>query len=434
MRIGIRREDKSPFERRVPLTPAHVAKLAGRGGLDFEVEPSEIRAFDVADYAEAGADPSADLSACDIVFGVKEIPIEMFRTGQAYVFFSHTIKAQEYNMPMLARMMELGCTLIDYERIADEQGRRLVFFGNFAGSAGMIDALWTLGRRLKSREMGNPFTAIKQSLHYADLADAKNALAELGDTLARDGLPEGIEPLVCGFAGYGNVSRGAQEIYDLIRPQEITPEALHELPASAKGCYKVVFREEHMFERIDDSRPFDLQEYFDHPELYRGVFGQHLPRLSMLINCIYWTTQCPRLVTRGDLQGLFGEAVPPRLEVIADISCDIEGSIECTLRATDPGHPVYVYDVAKDAVIDGVEGNGPVVLAVDILPCELPIDASEYFGDSLLPFLPSLAGVDFTKSFEQSGLPEEFKRATILYQGELTKPYTYLDEHVRKHL
>jgi alpha-aminoadipic semialdehyde synthase len=180
-----------------------------------------------------------------------------------------------------------------------------------------------------------------------------------------------------------------------------------------------------MVERIDASKQFDLQEYYKHPELYRSAFFRHAPHLTLLVNCIYWEPKYPRLITREQFHELYA-GDKPRLRVIGDISCDIDGSVACTVRSTAPDSPIYVYDPRSGETRDGVEGHGPVVLAVDFLPCELPVDASEFFSRSLLPFIPALARADFSAKLADSGLPPELQRATIVYHGQLTEPYQYL--------
>jgi alpha-aminoadipic semialdehyde synthase len=253
----------------------------------------------------------------------------------------------------------------------------------------------------------------------------------VGASIERDGLPEALRPLVCGFAGYGQVSSGAQEVYDLLPVEEVSPEDLATAPRAANVCYKVVFREEHMVERIDAAQPFGLQEYYDHPDRYRACFFPHVRHLTVLANCIYWEPKYPRMVTRDQLRDLFGGRGKPRLRVIGDITCDVDGSLECTVRATEPDNPVYVYEPASGQARDGVAGHGPVVLAVDFLPCEVPVDSSNAFSQALSPFIPALAAADFTGPLAASGLPPELQRATIVYQGELTEPYRYLEQYVR---
>src|SRR5512137_349524 len=147
--IGIRHEDKYELETRAPLTPSHVERLVKQKKLDIVVQSSEKRVFTDDEYIKAGAKISKDLKKCSVIFGVKEIPESVFEQDKTYVFFAHVIKGQFYNMPMLKRMMELKCNLIEYERVVDEQGKRLIFFGHYAGLAGMINSLWSLGLRLK---------------------------------------------------------------------------------------------------------------------------------------------------------------------------------------------------------------------------------------------------------------------------------------------
>lgn len=146
--IGVRREDKSDWERRTPITPAVAAPLREQHGIQVVVQPAPQRAFTAAEFEAAGAQVQEDLSGCPVVLGIKEIPKSAFLPGQAYVFFAHVIKGQPFNMPMLQRMLDLGCTLIDYEKVTDDAGRRLIFFGWHAGVAGMLETLWTLGQRL----------------------------------------------------------------------------------------------------------------------------------------------------------------------------------------------------------------------------------------------------------------------------------------------
>jgi alpha-aminoadipic semialdehyde synthase len=211
--IGIRREDKSDWERRAPLTPEHVRRLAG-DGIDIHVQRSAKRAFADDDYAGAGARLGDDLDGCRVVMGVKEIPPDELRSDTTYLFFSHTTKGQPHNMPMLRRLIELGATLIDYENVVDDRGLRLIFFGRHAGYAGMIDGLWALGRRLELEGHTTPFAELRPAHAYADLDEARAAIAAAGERIRDRGLPETLHPLVFGITGTGNVSSGEREILD----------------------------------------------------------------------------------------------------------------------------------------------------------------------------------------------------------------------------
>jgi alanine dehydrogenase len=430
--IGIRREDKSEWERRVPVIPQDAANLQQEHGLQVIVQSSDIRAFTDDEFAQAGITVQESLSSCPVIFGIKEIPKELFEPDKAYVFFAHVIKGQPYNMSMLQRMLDLGCCLIDYERVVDEKNRRLIFFGWHAGVAGLINTLWTLGQRLAWEGIPTPFTDLKQTHTYHDLAEAKETLTRIRARLESEGLPEQITPLIIGVAGYGNVSRGVQEMLDLLPVIEIEPEEVASVAASPDysrhHVYKVVFKEWHIVEPLSPDEPFELQDYYNHPDKYRGIFHRYIPYLTVLVNAIYWTKAYPRLVTKAYLKDLFAGQDTPRLRVIGDVSCDVEGAIECTVKATEPGDPTYVYNPRTGQTTDGYEGPGVVIMAVDILPSEVPRESSADFSRILTPFIPAIAQCDFSAPFEECNLPPEIKRAVIAYQGKLTPAYEYIQD------
>lgn len=426
--IGLRRETKSPWERRTALTPP-LAQALVTAGHQVLVERCARRVFSEAEYVAAGCTLVETLPACQVVFGVKEVPGELLVPAAAHLFFAHVIKAQPYNMGMLQQIREVGATLLDYERICDAAGRRLVFFGRFAGLAGMIDTLWTFGQRLVHEgQTETPFAAIKPAHAYAGLEEACAAVRALGETIRREGVPAALHPLVIGVTGNGNVARGVQEVLAFLPCEEVSPDDLADLVArgsetSDRCVYRVTFSEEHLAAR-QDGGPFVLQDYYDHPEQFEGTFARYHPHLSMLLNCIYWTDAYPRLVYKRELPDLV------RCKVIGDISCDVGGSIEATLLATEPGDPVYTYDPTTDAPRMGVAGPGPVICAVDILPAELPRDASEAFAAALEPFALGIAGASYQGSLAESGLPEPMQRSCIVWRGELTPEYAYLAEHL----
>jgi alanine dehydrogenase len=429
--LGIRREDKNKWEARVPLIPEHVAQLVAHG-YRVIVEPNPIRCIHDSEYARVGAELDDDLSHCDVIFCVKEIPKEKIIPDTVYVFFSHVIKGQEHNMPMLRRLLETNCTLLDYERIVDEQGQRLVFFGRFAGMAGMVDGLWALGQRLAHDGIENHFIPIRTALGYFEVEKAKTALRTLGDRYKRNFVAPELAPLIIGISGYGNVSRGAQEILDCLPVTEIAPAEVPEIATRGGDgtIYKVVFHEEHMFERTDGG-PFELQHYYQHPEKYRSKFEQYLPHLTMLVNSIYWDSRYPRLVTRKFLRELYADE-EPRLKVIADISCDLEGSVEATVEATTPEDPVYTYDVESGTAVYGRGGKGPAIMATDNLPCEFPVDSSRYFSETLLPFIPEIADADYTDGMEALKFSYPIKKALLALHGELTPDYEYINRYLHE--
>jgi len=434
-RLTLRREDKNDWERRVPLTPAHVAALIEDHDLDFDVERFSRRAFDDREYARLGARLVDDLEGAEVVLGIKEIPPKLFREHTVYLFFSHTTKGQAQNMPSLQRLLDLECTLLDYEQVVDERGRRLIFFGKHAGYAGMIDALWMLGRRFAARGLETPFHHVRLAHEYSGLDEATHHLSRLGERLREHGLPGELRPLVVGFTGSGNVSEGAQEIFDRWPTLEILPEELAELRVDLDRprnvLFKVVFRREHRVRRKDGGA-FDAAEFDAHPERYVNGMDRWLRYLTFLVHGSFWSPDHPRLVTRADLASIWADGAP-RLEGIADISCDIGGGIEVTVRPTRPDDPCYVWDLDKGRPVDGFDGRGPAILAVDNLPCQLPAESSEHFGDGLARFAPALARCDWTVPFEDLRLPPELKRAILVHRGALTPGFAGLAASLAEH-
>jgi len=434
-RVAVRRETKSPWERRTPVTPDLARKLVTQSNLEILVQPSSRRVFHDKEYVRAGATMSENISDAAVVVGVKEIPPELFLPGMAYVFFSHVIKGQPHNMPMLQQMLDLGCTLIDYEKICDETGRRLIFFGRFAGLAGMIDTLWALGRRLESEGFTTPLTDIEPAHAYESLHEAKHAVRAVGERIASEGLLADLLPMTFGVAGYGNVASGVREILAELPTREIAPADLGStLTDPSRRCiYQTTFREEHLVKPRTAGGAFDLQDYYDHPDGYMPSFEQYLPHLTVLMNCTYWDERYPRLVTKDQLRTLFTAGSQPRLKVIGDLGCDVEGAVECTLKCTELSDPVYVYEPQTETIESGVEGNGPVVLAVDILPAELPREASEEFSETLAHFIPALARADYSVEFGDLDLPPELLGAVIVHRGRLTPDFAYLEQHLQAH-
>jgi alpha-aminoadipic semialdehyde synthase len=433
--VGIRREDKNKWERRAPLIPADLARLEAGHNLRFLVQPSPIRVYREEEYRAAGIEVNEDLGPAQIILAVKEVPTSLIAPGKVYAVFAHVVKGQLFNMPMLRRMLDLGCSLVDYEKIADEQNRRLIFFGRHAGYAGMVETLWVLGQRLASQGMQTPLTQVQHAYAYPDLDAAKGHLTDLGKQILRIGLPQPLRPLVIGISGYGNVSRGAQEVLDCLNVREIS---VPELPTEARTnsewgeIFKVIFREEDMVRPRAEAGTFDLRDYYANPERYRSCFEEHLPYLDLLVNAIHWEERYPRLVTREWVRRNYGAGLRPRLKVIGDISCDIEGSIELTTKAAMPDSPCFVYDPETDTIRDGVSGIGPAVMAVDNLPCEFPRESSDYFSSVLRDMVSSLAAADWEADFTQLQLPPHLKKAVVVYQGELTPAYRYLQEHIDK--
>jgi alanine dehydrogenase len=419
-------------ERRVPLVPGDIAELGEKFGIKTIIQPSEIRVFKDEEYQNAGAEINEDLQAADAIFAVKEIPDHLLKKGQTYLFFSHTIKGQPYNMEMLKRLMELECNLIDYELIVDETGSRLITFGRFAGIAGLIETLYAYGQKMKLKGLDTPFAGLKQAYQYETLEEAKTHVTTIGQMISKGGLPEELRPLTVGLLGYGNVSKGAQEIFDLLPFTSIQPsqlkQSLAEIGSDNTKLIKVVFKEEDLVKPVTGT--FNLQEYYDHPEGFKSIFDTYLSDINILINGVYWTEKYPRFVTRENLKDTINSPGSTGLQVIGDISCDINGSIEITRESTMPDKACYTYHADSDSFTEGIDKNGATVMAIDNLPCEFPRDASNTFSKELKVFVDGTCAADFNESFDKLSVPSAIKNATILHNGRLTEKFEYLRKYL----
>lgn len=429
--IGLCREDDNRWERRAPLVPEDVQRLVREHEFEVVVQSSSLRIFPDSAYASAGARIDGSIAGCDLVMGIKEIPADMLRPGGACMLFSRLSgdAAAQNDMATLRRLKSRGCTLIDYERITDERGRGLVYMGRYTGLAGMIDTLWALGQRLKLEGYDTPFAHVKQACRYDDLRAARAAIMNIGEELRDRRLPAIIRPMVFGFAGSGNVSRGAQEIFDLLPHREITPFELASgtgLSDARSELVKVVFQEEHTVRPKDENSPFVPSEFFRHPKRYTSDFVRYLDHLSVLVNCISRAPGSPRLITKDDAARMWENGRRPRLCVIGDISGNINDSIEFVSVGTLPDAPVYVYEPQSDDIAYGVDGHGPVVVSVADPACELPKEASEGISKALMPFMEHLAHVDLNAPIEKSCLPAALRRAVVLWRGKLTPEHEHL--------
>ncbi|XP_022754742.1 alpha-aminoadipic semialdehyde synthase-like isoform X1 [Durio zibethinus] len=436
--VGILSESVNKWERRVPLTPSHCARLlhSGRektGVARIVVQPSTKRIHHDSLYEDVGCDISDDLSTCGLILGIKQPKLDMILPDRAYAFFSHTHKAQKENMPLLEKILAKRVSLYDYELIVGDHGKRLLAFGKYAGRAGIIDFLCGLGQRYLSLGYSTPLLSLGASYMYPSLAAAKAAVISVGEEIASQGLPSGICPLVFVFTGSGNVSHGAQEIFKLLPHTFVEPSRLPELfgkvrnlnsPArTSKRVFQVygcVVTSRDMVEHKDPSKIFDKADYYAHPEHYNPVFHEKVaPYASAIVNCIYWEKRFPRLLSTQQLQDLMRKGCP--LVGISDITCDVGGSIEFVNETTSIDLPFFRYDPLTDSYHHDMEGNGILCSAVDILPTEFAKEASQHFGDILSQFVGSLAS-----TADVSKLPAHLKRACIAHGGALTSLYEYI--------
>lgn len=445
--IGVRREDLSKTgEKRVAITP-HTAASLLRANHTVLIQPGihylsreNKRAFSDQDYVAAGATINENLSEAEIIFGLKEVEIDALLPNKTYLFFSHTHKGQVKNRPLLKAMMEKKITLIDYELIVDEKNTRLVTaFTYFAGYAGMTDSLWTLGKRWDMRGIASAFSQIPQSIEREDLPKIRKDITAAGTLIAEHGTPLSQPPVVITILGRGKTSAGSQSMLEHLPTEYITLDQLEEVYRSGdrRKVYVLVLGIREMF------RPKQGQEYLvegatkqeynraytSQPEHFESNMDRVIPFTTILMNCILWSPEFPRLLTRQETASWW---TPERtLEVIGDITCDPEGSIQFS-KETWITDPVYIYDPETNQQTDGFEGNGIAVMAVTNLPCEFPGDASTQFSSELFDLIHQLAAADHdAASLSAAGFPEPMRKATILWKGELTEGYRYMEEYVK---
>ena len=433
-KLLIRAEDKNRWESRTPIVPEGLKEIITQTDAVVFVEQSDKRFAKESEYIAIGAKISSDMSPGDVILGIKEVPVEKIIDNKTYLFFSHTIKGQSSNMELLQKIIDSGSTLIDYEKIVNSKNQRLIFFGPYAGSAGAIDILSILGEKWAAKSIDTPFAKIKPAHAYPSLAVALEKVREIGKEIQEKGLPEEISPFTIGMLGYGNVSQGAQQVFDCLPIDIVLASDIKSSKTAQNGDSKrismVIFKEEDLVQPQDNSKQFSLSEYYEHPDKYESCFEQYLDCFTLLVNAVYWTNRYPRFVTWDGLKKLAEKKDTIKLEAIADISCDINGAVECTVKSTDSDSPAYLVDPYNKTISDDLNGDGIALLAVDNLPCELPHDSSTFFSKQLATFVPNLLKANYETSLEESNLAPELKRATIVYNGKLTESFQYLQAHL----
>ncbi|MDH5396748.1 MAG: NAD(P)-dependent oxidoreductase [Cyclobacteriaceae bacterium] len=397
--IGIIKEGKIPVDHRVPFTPAQVAQIKKQyPDVGVKCQSSALRCFSDDDYMRSGTEIVDHMRDCDILFGVKEVPLDELIPGKTYFFFSHTLKAQPYNRKLLQEILKKKITIIDYEALIDEHNNRVVAFGRYAGIVGAYNALWTFGKRY------NLFH-IRRAHECFDFEDMKTEFAKVK-----------LPPIKIALTGGGRVAKGALEVLYGLGLRKV----------SAKDFLKKEFKQP-IFSQLNsrdiyrraDREPFERREFFSDPALYESRFLPFARRADVLIAGAYWDPRAPKLFTREDmLKRKF------HIKVIADITCDINGSIPSTKRACTIADPIYDYCPSDDSIEPPLSDEGQVtVMAIDNLPCELPRDASNDFGRDLInKVLPHLLG---------AGNHQMIENATIASNGSLTKKFDYLSSYVK---
>jgi len=398
MKIGLIREGKIPEDKRVAFTPRQLKTLLGRypEKLEFLVEPSPIRCYSDEEYREAGITLREDLSSCDILMGIKEVPTDQLMPNKTYVFFSHTIKEQAYNRRMLQDILEKNIKLLDYELLKNEQGNRTVAFGRWAGIVGAYNGLWTYGK--------------KSGLFDLKRAHACFDRTELDEQLKMVQLP----PIKIVVTGQGRVARGVKEILVRVGIRQVSPsEFIHQY--FDEPVFTMLTSSDYNRRKTDGG--FDKEEFYQNPENYESHFLKYAEVSDILIAAAFWDQRAPKLFEQKDIQ-----SEDFNISVIADISCDIEGSVATTIKASSIQEPVYDIERESFSVLPAFGKQQSIsVMAIDNLPTELPRNASEEFGEQLMEnFIPELL----------KPTSKILEKATIAKEGDLTLEFMYLKDFV----
>lgn len=401
LKIGIIREGKIPPDRRVALMPEQCVELQKQyPHISFYIQPSDIRCFTNKEYLEKGLPLTEDLSHCDVLFGIKEVPIHLLIPGKSYFFFSHTLKQQPHNQKLLQTILEKKVEMIDYETLTDRMGNRLIAFGKYAGIVGTYNALLLYGKKCNCYDLKPANQCFDMSEVFTELEKVK------------------LPPLKIVVTGMGRVGKGSTMILDKVGVKRVEPdEFLHQ--EFQYPVYTLLSSKDYNI-RLDDSG-YDRDEFYAFPEKYKSNFKRFLHLSDIFIAAAYWDPRAPKLFTREDmLKDNF------KVKIIADITCDINGSVPSTLKPSTIYDPAYDYNPVNHCIEPIFSGDKNVtVMAIDNLPGELPRDASKDFGNQLITHI-------FPILSNHSDPEEILSRAMMTTkEGDLTPRFSYLKEYAK---
>ena len=398
MKIGIIREGKVPPDQRVPLTPEQCAEVLVRFPyIELAVQPSDVRRITDAEYTEAGVQLQEDLSDCDVLFGVKEVPVDQLIPEKTYFFFSHTYKLQPYNAKLLRACIDKKVRLIDYELLKRPGGQRIIGFGRFADIVGTYNAFRTYGAHHGTYDL-------PRAIECADRKEMEGHLAKVQ-----------LAPTAkIALTGHGRVGNGAREILEAMRIREVHPvDYLRE--DFGEPVFTHLDLEDYNRRRGDGG--FDFDEFCSDPIDYESTFMAFARSTDLFIAGPFWAAGSPFLFTREDVRD-----EDWRISVVADISCDIDGPVASTVEPSTIADPMYGYDPVKECRVPFRTPGSVGVMAVDNLPCELPRDASADFGATLVKHI-----IPLVVEGDAQGILEGASETNLA--GKLTPAFAYLSEY-----
>lgn len=397
MKFGIIKERKNPPDRRVVFTPEEASRLLKEHPeVELKVESSDIRIFNDDEYRSQGLNVTDDISDCDVFFGVKEVPVEALIPGKKYFFFSHTIKKQPHNRKLLQAILEKNIDLYDHETIVDADNRRLIGFGRYAGIVGAYNGIRAFG--------------IKFELFNLPKAETLSGKSDLVARLKRQILP----PIKIVLTGHGKVGMGAKEILDGMKVKEVTPEDF----LSKKYTQPVYAQIDVLdYNKRIDGKVINKEDFYNNPQDYTSDFERFSKVADIFMAGHFYGNGAPVILTREMLN-----SKDNKIKIVADISCDVDGPIASTIKASTIAEPLYGYLPSEHKEVEIYHPAAIVVMAVDNLPCELPKDASEGFGEMFMEHvIPAFFNGD------KDGI---LQRAKITENGKLTKRFEYLQPFV----
>lgn len=399
MKIGIIREGKVPQDARVVLKPSQCAFLRETEGANLVVQQSPIRCYTDEEYRKKGVPVVESVEDCDILIGVKEVPIEQLLADKTYFFFSHTIKEQPYNRELLRTVLAKNIRLIDYEALVDRNGKRLIAFGFFAGMVGAHNALLTYGRRT------GEFSLIRMKDVF-DYGQVKKTYSNID-----------WPPIKIVLTGKGRVGTGAAKVLDDMGIRRVTPEQYLTVDYS-EPVYTQIDYDKYVRPRPGSGR--NLSDFYEHPEDFESVFAPYAKVSDVMINGVYWDNRAPVFFTREEMR-----SDDFKIQTIADITCDIApvSSIPSTLRATTIDNPFMGYDPFSEQETEPFQKGSIDMMTIDNLPNELPRDSSTSFGQQFIEHIwPEIA----SNSFDSGVL----LRGTVAVDGQLGPEFEYLKRYV----
>jgi saccharopine dehydrogenase (NAD+, L-lysine forming) len=400
VKIGIIKEGKTPVDRRTPLTPEQCRLVMQQyPEAVVVVQSSKVRSFTDDEYQEQGVEVVQSLEDCDIIMGVKEIPVEWLMEGKTYMFFSHTIKQQPQNRKLLQEILRKNITLIDYECLKDNSGERVVAFGRYAGIVGAYNGLRTYGQRYNLFDLTPAYQC-------KDLEEMKQEFVKIK-----------LPPVQIVVTGRGRVARGAEEVLKGAGATYVSPGEY--LQGTWDYPVYTLLASSDYYARTD-GQAWDSNYFYKNPGKVVSAFPRYLPKTDILVAAAFWHPKSPVLFTEEDMR-----KPEFKVKVIADITCDINGSIPSTKRATEIIEPVYDFNPHTGKIHDPYSHPDNVsVMAIDNLPCELPRDASQAFGEQLITnVFPALLSKE--KGTVVQG-------AIIASSGKLCSSFEYLEEYTQQ--